>query len=287
MFFKRLLSAALCFALLNGCGGGGGGASGGAGGSGGGGTTVSTFVTDTDLNGSRHIAFLGTDLYVAADVDGSGLTAGKVLKFDNAGVKTTVVPSGTFNSINNPLGIAAHGSDVYVSGTSNLTKVYLVADGTPKSPTCNCYGVAFDGTYLSFADQSTQTVYTYSNGVSYRTNLVNFKPTGLVFYNSDLYVTRFDASTTGAIQKIDLANNSVSNFSGSALFNNPNAITVDPATGNFYVVNEGDGKILKISAGSVTVHLDSSNGLNTPGGVAVGNGYLYVSNNGFILKASL
>jgi DNA-binding beta-propeller fold protein YncE len=291
MLLKPLLLATISIALLNGCGGGGGGDGGsgsGSVGAGAGVTTVSTFVTDADLSGSRHIAFSGSDLYVAVDVPASA--SDKVLKFDSAGVKTTLVPSGTFSGITSPFGIAASGSDVYVAGTVAASqRLYLVANGSPAAglPTCNCYGIAYDGTNLSYADQSTQSVYTYRGGALYRTNLVNFKPTGLVFHNSDLYVTRFDATTTGAIQKIDLANNSVANFAGSSLFNNPNAITVDPATGNFYVVNDGDGKVLKISGGNVTVHLDSSHGLNSPGGVAVGNGFLYVSNNGFILKASL
>ena len=281
----------ISFASLTGCGGGGGGgvdAGSGSGSGGAGGVTVSRFVTDADLNGSRHIAFSGTDLYVAVDVPASA--SDKVLKFDSSGVKTTLVPSGSFSGITSPFGIAASGSDVYVSGTVSASqRIYLVANGSPANglPTCNCYGIAYDGTNLSYADQSTQSVYTYRGGASYRTNVVNFKPTGLVFYNSDLYVTRFDATTTGAIQKIDLTNNSVTNFAGSNLFKNPNAIAVDPATGNFYVVNDGDGKVLKISGGNVTVHLDSTNGLSSPAGVAVGNGFLYVSNNGFILKASL
>ena len=111
-----------------------------------------------------------------------------------------------------------------------------------------------------------------------------------------MYVTRNESNVNGAIQKIDLTTNAVTDVAGSVLFNRPNAIAVNSSNGDFYVVNDGDGKVLKVSGGNVTVHLDSSNGLCSPGGVAVGgDGLLYVSNgacpssngDGFILKASL
>lgn len=312
MFYKSLLLAMISFASLTGCGGGGGGgvdAGSGSGSGGAGGFTVTRFVTDADLNGSRHIAFSGTDLYVAVDVPASA--SDKVLKFDSSGVKTTLVPSGSFSGITSPFGIAASGSDVYVSGTKvgpNLKNVYLVANASSaERGGCNggdCYGVALGevniansiGVALSYVDQTPRNnvgaptdypIYTHRGGAIVRTTFVQSMPTGLVFYNRNLYVTRHQASTNGAIQKIELDTNTVSNFAGSSLFNGPNAIAVDQATGNFYVVNDGDGKVLKISGGNVTVHLDSTNGLSSPGGVAVGNGFLYVSNNGFILKASL
>ena len=284
--------------LLCGCGGGGGGGSSSGGGSGGGAgsgtTTVTTFAAGAWLTGSRHIAFLGTDLYVA-NAGGSN-----VLKI-NSSSQHTVVLSG----ITSPFGISASNGSVYVTGTvSGSSKAYLVANSaaTSNTPACNCYGVAFDGTQLSYVDQTSQVnngvtqypVYTYSNGALLHTSWVSAKPTGLVFYNTMLYVTRYEASTSGAIQKIDLSTNSVTNVAGSSLFNRPNAIAVNPSNGDFYVVNDGDGKVLKVSGTQVTVHLDSTHGLCAPGGVAVGSdGYLYVSNDstctgeGFITKATL
>jgi hypothetical protein len=292
---KFLVLCLLVSAALLGCGGGGGGASGGGGNPGGGGTgsTVSQFVSGPWLSGSRHIAFVGTDLYVA------NAGSSEVIKVDAAGNHTSLL------SIASPFGITAHGSDVYVTGTiGGLSKAYLVANGSSLTPTCNCYGVAFDGTHLAFADQTgvntsgttTYPVKTFINGVSYRVTQIASKPTGLIFYNTFLYVTRNEASTSGAIQKIDLTTNTVTDVAGSALFNRPNAIAVNSSNGDFYVVNDGDGKVLKVSGGTVTVHLDASDGLCSPGGVAIGgDGLLYVSNgacaggngNGFILKASL
>lgn len=292
---KFLVLCLLVAATLLGCGGGGGGASGAGGNAGGGGIgkTVNQFVSGPWLSGSRHIAFLGTDLYVA-NAGGSN-----VIKVDAAGNHTAQL------SISSPFGITAHGSDVFVTGSiSGVSKAYLVPNGTSSTPACNCYGVAYDGTRLAIVDQTAVNVggvtkypvKTYTSGALYQTTNIESKPTGLIFYNTFLYVTRYEASTSGAIQKIDLTTNAVTDVAGSALFNRPNAIAVNSSNGDFYVVNDGDGKVLKISGGTVTVHLDSSNGLCSPGGVAIGgDGLLYVSNgacpggsgDGFILKASL
>ena len=294
----KFLAFLLCLvATLPGCGGGGGGGDGvsGGGGTGGGGATktVSQFVSGAWLSGSRHIAFAGTDLYVA------NAGGNNVVKVDAAGNHASVL------TISSPFGITAHGTDAYVTGTINgLSKSYLVANGSSLTPTCNCYGVAYDGTHMAYADQTgltvngvtTYPVKTFIGNQVYQTTQIASKPTGLTFYNTFLYVTRNEASTTGAIQKIDLTSNAVTDVAGSALFNRPNAIAVNPNNGDFYVVNDGDAKVLKISAGTVTVHLDASDGLCSPGGVAVGgDGLLYVSNSacpggngdGFILKASL
>ncbi len=288
----------LVAATLPGCGGGGGGgggggSSGGGGAGGGSGKTVTQFVSGSWLSGSKHIAFLGTDLYVA------NASGNNVVKIDGAGGHTSLL------TITAPFGITAHGSDVFVTGTIlGASKAYLVANGSSSTPTCNCYGLAYDGTQLSFVDQTgfndggviKYPVKTYIAGALHRTTNIASKPTGVLFYNNFLYVTRNEATISGAIQKIDLTTNTVTDVVGSALFNRPNAIAVNSSNGDFYVVNDGDGKVLKVSGGAVTVHLDSSNGLCSPGGVAVGgDGLLYVSNgacpggngDGFILKASL
>jgi DNA-binding beta-propeller fold protein YncE len=295
---KHQFSVILLFfaTTLLGCGGGGGGggSSTGGGNVGGGSTkTVSQFVSGSWLSGSRHIAFAGTDLYVA------NAGADNVIRVNAAGSHTSVL------SIASPFGITAYGNDVYVTGTiGGLSKSYLVANGSSLTPTCNCYGVAFDGIHMAYADQTgvsingvtTYPVKTFIGNQLYQTTQITSKPTGLIFYNSFLYVTRNESSTSGAIQKIDLSTNAVTDVAGSTLFNRPNAIAVNSNNGDFYVVNDGDGKVLKVSGGNVTVHLDSSHGLCSPGGVAVGgDGLLYVSNgacpggngNGFILKASL
>ena len=302
MTYQSLALSLLLVSALLGCGGGGGG--GGSGGSasdstnnaGGNGTKiVSQFVSGSWLSGSRHIAFAGTDLYVA-NAGGSN-----VVKVNAVGNNSSVL------SITSPFGITANGNDVYVTGTiGGVSKSYLVANGNGSSvtPACNCYGVAYDGTRMAYADQTgvntngttTYPVKTFIGNHLYQTTQIAAKPTGLIFYNSFLYVTRNEASTSGAIQKIDLSNNSVTDVVGSPLFDRPNAIAVNSTNGDFYVVNDGDGKVLKVSGGTVTVHLDASNGLCSPGGVAVGgDGLLYVSNSacpggngeGFILKASL
>jgi hypothetical protein len=296
MTYPSLALSLLLVGSLWGCGGGGGG--GGApdntSNTGGNGTkTVSQFVSGSWLSGSRHIAFAGTDLYVA-NAGGSN-----VVKVDAAGNHSSVL------SITSPFGITANGTDVYVTGTiGGVSKSYLVANGSSVTPACNCYGVAYDGTRMAYADQTgvntngttTYPVKTFIGNQIIQTTQIAAKPTGLIFYNSYLYVTRNEASTSGAIQKINLSNNMVSDVAGSPLFNRPNAIAVNSTNGDFYVVNDGDGKVLKVSGGTVTVHLDASNGLCSPGGVAVGgDGLLYVSNSacpggngeGFILKASL
>ncbi len=296
MTYQTLAFSLLLVSALSGCGGGGGGsgASDSNSNAGGNGTkTVSQFVSGSWLSGSRHIAFAGTDLYVA-NAGGSN-----VVKVNAAGSHSSVL------SISSPFGITAYGNDVYVTGTiGGVSKSYLVANGSSVTPTCNCYGVAYDGTHMAYADQTgvntngttTYPVKTFIGNQIYQTTQVAAKPTGLIFYNSFLYVTRNEASTSGAIQKIDLSNNAVTDVAGSPLFNRPNAIAVNSTNGDFYVVNDGDGKVLKISGGTVTVHLDATNGLCSPGGVAVGgDGLLYVSNGacpggngeGFILKASL
>lgn len=295
MQIKFSILLLLASAILTGCGGGGGGegTTGGGNVSGGSTRTVSQFVSGSWLSGSRHIAFAGTDLYVA-NAGGSN-----VVKVDSAGNHASVL------SVASPFGITAYANDVYVTGTiGGLSKSYLVANGSSLTPICNCYGVAFDGTRMAYADQSgvntngvtTYPVKTFIGNALYQTTQIASKPTGLIFYNTFLYVTRNESSTSGAIQKIDLTTNAVTDVAGSVLFNRPNAIAVNSNNGDFYVVNDGDGKVLKVSGGNVTVHLDSSNGLCSPGGVAVGgDGSLYVSNGacpggngeGFILKASL
>jgi hypothetical protein len=296
MTYPSLALSLLLLGALWGCGGGGGGGGAPDSTSNAGGNrtkTVSQFVSGSWLSGSRHIAFAGTDLYVA-NAGGSN-----VVKVDATGSHSSVL------SIASPFGITANGTDVYVTGTiGGLSKSYLVANGSSVTPTCNCYGVAYDGTRMAYADQTgvntngttTYPVKIFIGNQIFQTTQIAAKPTGLIFYNSFLYVTRNEASTSGAIQKINLSNNTVSDVAGSPMFNRPNAIAVNSTNGDFYVVNDGDGKVLKVSGGTVTVHLDASNGLCSPGGVAVGgDGLLYVSNSacpggngeGFILKASL
>lgn len=296
MTHQSLALSLFLASFLCGCGGGGrgGGTSESTSNTGSNGTkTVSQFVSGSWLSGSRHIAFAGTDLFVA-NAGGSN-----VVKIDSVGSHSSVL------SITSPFGITAFGNDVFVTGTiSGLSKSYLVANGSSDTPACNCYGVAYDGTRMAYADQTgvntngttTYPVKTFIGNQIYQTTQIASKPTGLIFYNNFLYVTRNEASTTGAIQKINLLTNAVADVAGSPLFNRPNAIAVNSNNGDFYVVNDGDSKVLKISGGTVTVHLDATNGLCSPGGVAVGgDGLLYVSNGaciggngeGFILKASL
>ena len=164
----------------------------------------------------------------------------------------------------------------------------------------NVYGVADNNTYLAYVDQNSIYVNQVPNPSTPIT--VTEVPTGLAFNNNLLYVTRNLATATGtsgevlnstnaAIQKLDVANNSITNFAFSTLFNHPNAITVDPNTGKLYVANDGDKNILVVSADGtqVQVHLDASlHGGCQPRGLAVGAGHLYVGcQSGEILQVTL
>lgn len=305
---KFLAIVCLGLATLVGCGGGGGGSN----------ATVDTGGTVTNpvisfsrgnlLNGPVHMAFYGPDLYVVSNGND------KILKIDSAGVQTDLaVP------VHLPLSIAFDpniAGQMYVSAVSTgsgLPGVYPVRNLSSGHPTLdssvvnqtslNYYGITFAGTVLYAVNQPSQVLMTPAGSTPIA--LIG-SPTGLLSANSSVYVTRNAVTGTGAdlwgVKKINANTQEVTNFASSALFNRPNAIVVNSATGDFYVANTGtpgdptSGRVLKVSADGLTVtsFLIHANGVCAPTGLAINGGVLYVGNGpctsggeSFILKTQL
>jgi hypothetical protein len=303
---KFLAIVCLGLATLVGCGGGGGGSN----------ATVDTGGTVTNpvtsfsrgnlLNGPVHMAFYGPDLYVVSNGND------KILKIDSAGVQTDLaVP------VHSPLGIAFDPNNaglMYVSAVANIVEqsgVYPVLNlsSGPRlgsslvSPGINYYGITFAGPVLYAVNQPSQVLIAATGSTSIA--LIS-TPTGLLSANSFVYVTRNAVTGTGAdlwgVKKINANTQEVTNFASSALFNRPNAIVLNSATGDFYVANTGtpgdpaSGRVLKVSADGLTVtsFLTHANGVCAPTGLAINGGVLYVGNGpctsggeSFILKTQL
>lgn len=303
---KFLAIVWLGLATLMGCGGGGGGSSIVVDTGGSVVNPVTSFSRGNLLNGPVHMAFYGSDLYVVSNGND------KILKIDAAGVQTDLnVP------IHLPLGLAFDpnvAGQMYVSAVSTgsgLPGVYPVRNLSSGHPTLdsslvnqtglNYYGITFANTVLYAVNQPSQVLMTGSTPIS----LIG-SPTGLLSANSYVYVTRNAVTGTGAdlwgVKKINANTQEVTNFASSALFNRPNAIVVNSATGEFYVANSGtpgdatSGRVLKVSADGLTVtaFLTHANGVCAPAGLAINGGFLYVGNGpcttggeSFILKTQL
>lgn len=306
---KFLAIVWLGLATLVGCGGGGGGGASMVVDTGGSVVNpVTSFSRGNLLNGPAHMAFYGSDLYVVSNGND------KILKIDAAGVQTDLnVP------VSSPLGIAFDPNTVgqmYVSAVSTgsgLPGVYPVRNLSSGHPTLdssavnqtslNYYGITFANTVLYAVNQPSQVLRTPIGSAPIA--LVG-SPTALLSANSYVYVTRNAVTGTGAdlwgVKKINANTQEVTNFASSALFNRPNAIVVNAATGDFYVANSGtpgdatSGRVLKVSADGLTVtsFLTHANGVCAPSGLAINGGYLYVGNGpcttggeSFILKTQL
>jgi len=288
---------------LVGCGGGGGG----------GGnvqdTSPSGFMAfasqqDSDFSYAKSITYDPTGqrfLMVTGDVT-NGIPY-KLVTYGGDGLKIVLVTmqSGGANPVNAAVDSATVGATVYVSANFNGTYgtgELNVADGTGQAINAltltadysgmeiyNGYAYVADGTYVNLGvNYPSISVVNLANGNKTRvySSTAGDKSKDIARSAAGYFFFSAPASNKVYYFADTVTNGVVTNAFTDALFNQPAALATDESS-NLYVLNDGDGKILKVSnptnpGRTITEYINTSGLLCSPVGLAYRSGYIYTVN---------
>jgi len=279
-FFIATLTAALAL-MVGGCGGGSNAkdvipASG---------TVVKTWDATNGFNYPKHMVFLGGNLYISNNGSLLGnVDDDQILKIDANGATSV------YSTVGEPIGIAVKNNILYVTGrdpvsdTTGLLELNPAASAPKAATTINYYGFVFSTTKIYLVDGSSISVLNadFSTSAPATINLTNSAPQGLLLHGNRLYVS----NTDGSINVIDTDSNTlIADLFTANSFARPNAMVLD-GLGNMYVANAGSGfgdggsisKVNLTTLAKETFVTATQVGLCGAAGLAIKDGYIYVSN---------
>jgi hypothetical protein len=243
-------------------------------------------TTIRTLWNSLVIIFLGTLMAGQAhgqifltNRPGSGATIGEYDATTGAAINASLV-----SGLNDPIGIAASGGNLYVAeyqsgtiGEYNATTGATVNASLVSGLTNPVY-IAVSGGNLFVTNQGAGTIgeYNATTGATVNASLVSGlnSPGGIAVSGGNLFVTNQGAGTIG---EYDATTGAAINASLVSGLNYPDGIAV--SGGNLFVVNQTANTIGEYNATTgATVNASFVSGLDTPLGIAVSGGNLYVTN---------
>lgn len=279
-FFMPTLAAAMALALV-GCGGGSRNsevvpASG---------TVVKTWSLSSNSY-PKHMAFLNDELFIANHGPTNSPGGDEIIKINLLGSIITIT------SIGEPIGIAVKDGSIFVSGRdsgNNLGIIPLSSNPLTANASigANYYGLTFLGDKAYVIDGGDVNAFnsiTWNPLTKTTISVTGSFHQGIVAYGNFLYVS----NTDGTIKKIDTSNNDTVHdivFTPLNPFSRPNAMSID-GNGNMYVISAGDtngdgGYISKVNLSTfeTTTFVNAAQvGLCGAAGLAINDGYIYVSN---------
>ncbi len=248
------------------------------------GTVVKTWNATNGVNYPKHMVFLGGNLYISNNGSILGnVDDDQILKIDANGATSV------YSTVGEPIGIAVKNNILYVTGrdpgsdTTGLLEVNPTASAPKAATTVNYYGFVFSTTKVYLVDGASISVLDadFSTSAPSTINLTNSAPQGLLLYGNQLYVS----NTDGSINVINTDTTVITDLFSSNSFARPNAMVLD-GLGNMYVANAGSGageggsisKVNLITLAKETFVTATQVGLCGAAGLAIKDGYIYVSN---------
>ena len=249
------------------------------------GTVVKAWTNADGVNYPKHMVFLNGNLYISNNGSIAGnVDDDQILKIDSNGLMSL------YSTVGEPIGITVNNNTLFVTGrdpgtdSTGLLQLNPIASAPKAATSVNYYGVVFSATKIYLVDGANINVLNadFSPSAPSTINLTNSAPQGLLINGNRLFIS----NTDGSISTIDTATNTLAiDLFPVNSFARPNAMVLD-GLGNMYVANAGSGlgeggSISKVNLTTLvkeTFVTASQVGLCGAAGLAIDNGYIYVSN---------